>query len=207
MLPISFQTILKARSTQVVLKNKDLSDENLSYISSKRLERLKTSQGKHVKNATVSRNSSCHETPQPRTPAKNGGISAKTAGNRSNSNISATCSQKTQRNQSLRDKIQTKLLKSNEILQQKLANSRGKTIEKHASLPSLLENTSKIPKKTASEDKKIEEDECFVNNWDAISEAHWQDLLNSEVFKTFNINPITLIENNPDYFSHLLGFL
>lgn len=47
--------------------------------------------------------------------------------------------------------------------------------------------------------------ECFVPDWGSISESHWQDLLNSDVFKSYNINPFTLIENNPDYFSHLLG--
>lgn len=215
MLPISFQTILKARSTQVVLKNTDFSDENLSYISSKKLEKLRTSHGNRVKNAGFSRNSSCHDTP----PIKNPGIPVKTAENRRKSNISGTFPQKTQGNQGLKDKIQSKLLKSNEILQQKLANSQPKALNKHSSLPSLLENASKIPKKAVSHDKNPDESskicpedeqthsqECFPSDWDAISEAHWQSLLNSEVFKTFNINPITLIENNPDYFSHLLGF-
>ena len=47
--------------------------------------------------------------------------------------------------------------------------------------------------------------ECFTTDWSAVSETHWQNLLNSEVFKNYNINPITLIDNNPEYFSHLLG--
>ena len=39
--------------------------------------------------------------------------------------------------------------------------------------------------------------------WASVEEGQLQDVLNSDVFRQMGVDPVSLIEENPDYFSHL----
>ena len=39
--------------------------------------------------------------------------------------------------------------------------------------------------------------------WLSVEEEHLQDVLNSDVFREMGVDPLSLIDENPDYFSHL----
>lgn len=221
-LPVSFQTILKARNTQVVIKNKEISEENLNYISAKKLERLKTSYQNYLEKSRPS-------------TSQQDNIEDKSV---RSFKINPKNPTETLPSSDLRKRIQRKLEKSNEVLQKQLSNkttSKKFQLLKNQSMPNLAEMrlqnkakpNQKVPSNLINSDKKIENyqttgqvtgpveggnleeenvnQDCFVPDWDSVSEAHWQNLLNSDIFKIYNINPIILIENNPDYFSHLLG--
>lgn len=279
MIPNSIDHILKPKSSQLMLQNREVSEENLEYVSRKKLEKLKASYQNSLNKC---------KTPAPKSLSQHfddkSNYSLKTVKKRnvfrgpgsSHDKLSGEIYSsrlnpykttydddynlcRTQKN-NLKAKIQDKLQNSTEVLQKKLAYVNGlkknsvpnlpnfnngvtydnfiqKTAEKRERKNKItfLNETPKndlyYPNEKSNNNNenynnKLEDydpnennynsdlkennsqvfPECDTPDWNSISESHWQNLLNSDVFKNYNINPITLIENNPDYFSHLLGF-
>lgn len=263
MIPITIDSILKPKSSQVRIRNREESEENLEYVSHKKLEKLKTSYQKSLEKSN----------PGPKSVSQH--ADDKSIGSKINNKKKAAfkgadyyssektpqqipfseeihpSSRQSKRSQGLKAKIQEKLQNSNEVLHKKLAfrvikkslpnissyvdytpsDHKSKTAEKEPQKSTQISETPRkdfyrtVPTQHADEvyrnttddnfmnnpNRRTEDNfqssqpECFVPDWSSISETHWQDLLNSDIFKNYNINPIVLIENNPDYFSHLLG--
>ena len=259
MIPTTINSILKPKTSQVMIRNREESEENLEYVSRKKLEKIKTSYqnslekskagSKSVSHHAEERSLGSRHTNQKKTAFQGfDGYNDRNAQQKIPfSEEMQPVSRQSKKTQGLKAKIQEKLQNSNEVLHKKLA---FRVIKK--SLPNISsfvdynpsENKSKIadkelqrsvqinetprkdfrtvPTQNADEfyrgvpddnfaSRKTEDNfqssqpECFVPDWSSVSENHWQDLLNSDIFRNYNINPIVLIENNPDYFSHLLG--
>ena len=271
MLPANLDKVLKPQSSQVTLKNREESEQNLEYVSRKKLEKFKAiyrnSLEKTKSNNVVKSNLQHNDdnisfasikSTKPRTIIKDSGQPNDKVSNgilKPYQNPFKTSYEEEyimgkSRKNSLKAKIQEKLQNSNNILQKKLAlstpNNYYNNNFKKNSLPNLSNqsdtqnktteknikkianfNTNETPRRDnitpiindvpkiidenyGVDNENIEADiqngpECFVPDLSSISETHLQNILNSDVFQNCGINPITLIDNNPDYFSHLLG--
>ena len=262
MIPITIDSILKPKSSQVMIRNREESEENLEYVSHKKLEKLKTSYQKTLEKSASGQKSVSQHAEDKSIVSKNSN-KKKTAfkgvdysNERTPQQIPFSdeihpSSRQSKRSQGLKAKIQEKLQNSNEVLHKKLAfrvikkslpnissyvdynpsDYKSKTAEKEPQKSTQISETPRkdfirtVPTQHADDvyrnttddnfmnnlNRRTEDNfqssqpECFVPDWNSVSETHWQDLLNSDIFKNYNINPIVLIENNPDYFSHLLG--
>jgi len=260
MLPFTIDNILKPKTSQLTLRNREESEENLEYVSHKKLEKLKTSYQNSLEKSKVSGPKSVSQHAEEKSVNSYKSKSTKKrcvfrGPGSSNDKLSSeiynaqlnpfkttydddyVIGNPNRKSLSLKAKIQQKLQNSNEILQKKLSFVNIKKSLPHVNVSNFIEYKNKTVEKetkklvpttereivqTQNADDfykgtdenyvtQVEENsvspqaDCFMPDWSSISENHWQDLLNSDIFKNFNINPITLIENNPEYFSHLLG--